>query len=188
MLYLYFLLWVQILSPFPQTRRSTPPAPGTPGSFPPQPAGMPGCTGHSHAPWNSSSASGPTRASQPRTEKIWTKQPLSSKCHIKDTVVLCSFNWIIVTCTLLSPGNSCRQSGNKLFCLCKQTKSLYRPIPAREPHLDASVISKQAEHPKGYGPHMLSPFPTPCSPSSLPASLLGSSRTPPPYTSCLLRL
>lgn len=52
------------------------------------PAGMTGCTGHRRAPWNFSSTSSPTRASQPRTYEIWTKQPL---CHIEDAV-LCSFN------------------------------------------------------------------------------------------------
>jgi len=126
-----------------------------PTSASPQAAGATGCTGHRHIPWNSSSTSGPARAPQPRTHKMWTKQPLSSKCHIEDTV-LCSFNWMILAHTLLSPGNSCGPSGNKLLCLCKPTKSPSRQTPAREPHLDAAVKQRI---PKGRGltccPHFL---------------------------------
>lgn len=136
--YLYFVLWVQILSPFSQMHRSMPPAPAIPGSLPPPPAGMTDCTGHRHVPWNFSSTSSPTRASQPRTYKIWTKQPLW-QCHIEDTY--CS-------------------------AYTKKTKSLYRPISTTEPHLDAPVISKQAEHPKSYRPRMLPQFPPPCSPAA----------------------
>lgn len=164
MLYQYFLLLVKIPSSFPS-------ASATPGSCPPQPAEMTGCITHRNAPWNFSSTSSPTRASQHKIYKIWTKQPLSSKCHTEKKPIRCSFKWIIVTCTLLSTGNSCRQSGNKLLSANKPNPftDLFQPES-----LPRMLLSRQSI-PRGVG-LTCCPICSPC-PAAAYASLLGSSYT-----------
>lgn len=175
MLYLYFLLLVQIFSSFPSA---------TPGSCPPQPAEMTGCIRHRNAPWNLSSTSSPTRAPQHKKYKIWTKQPLFSKCHIeKKTTILSSFNRVIVTRTLLSIGNSCGQSGNKLLPANKPNPFTDLSQPESLPWMLLPSLSSQSI-PKGAGLTCCS-ICCPWSPAAY-ASLLGSSYTHTllPYASC----